>query len=149
MVTPGPEEQMNAPLFVPQPLPLRLPVVVVVNPVGPLARLKLLMLPLAVNPRSTPLMTLLLVPGAELTVIQSVAVVPVISNLYLAPGHPESPPQSGRVRVAMVSALAGVPKARAKRHKLRPARSFFKLTHPPRVWAPRCASNLSAPRILA
>src|SRR5258708_7936284 len=126
MVTPGPAEQLNAPVFVPQPLLVRLPVTVELNPVGLLTRLKLLMLLLAVNPKSTPLITLLLVPGAELTVIQSVAEVPVISNLYVAPGHPDWPPQSGSVRLPMLSALAGVPKARAKRNKLRSARSFFK-----------------------
>jgi hypothetical protein len=83
------------------------------------------MLLLAVNPKSTPLMMLLLEPGAELTVIQSVAEVPVISNLYVAPGHPDWPPQSGNVRLPMVSALAGIPRESARRNKLRPPRIFF------------------------
>src|SRR5579864_4340333 len=110
MVTPGPEEQMNAPPLVPQPALFRLPVLVEVNPPGLLNKLKLLMFELGVKPKSTPPMTLLVEFGAELIVMESVACEAAMSKEYVAPGQPEPGPQSVNTRVPTVSALAGTPK---------------------------------------
>jgi hypothetical protein len=81
------------------------------------------MLLLGANPKSTPVIWFA-DPGAELIVILRVADVAVISKLYVAAGQPGSGPQFVRERLPMVSALAGVAKARARARSPKVVRSF-------------------------
>jgi len=111
-------EQTNAPELLPHPLPfeLKLPVVVVqkLKEDGAVVKLSPLMLPLGEKPRSTDPIKSLVEVTAPVIVIVSVADVEVMSNEYVAAGQPEPPPQSERVSVPIVSALATPPKMTQK-----------------------------------
>src|SRR6266403_4727379 len=121
---PGPEEQIKAPPLPPQPELFRLPVSVVVNPLGALNSVSPLMLLLAVNPRFTPVIRSFVSPTPETLLIVRLAEPVPMSKLYVAAGHPGSVPQFPRVRVPIVSALAGVAKARARASNPKVDRSF-------------------------
>src|ERR1700757_4256177 len=115
METPVPDAQTKAPLLPPQPLFERLPVSTVLHPPpGFEAKCRLLMLPLGVNPRFTPEMTLFTPEvTAPLIRIVRVAEVELKSNEYVGHGHPElPPPHSVNVRLPIWSARAAPPKAR-------------------------------------